>query len=148
MAASYLGGSSLSGKTGDKSQPSRGKADYWVVKTDKAGNLVWEQTFGGSGADELFSVKQINGNNYYLAGTSSSGKEGDKSQKSHSGKDYWLVKVDESGTKIWDKAFGGSKDDKLLASTFTDEGHYILAGSSNSDVSGDKSQASQGSNDY
>jgi len=143
-----LGGSSLSSKSGDKGENSRGISDYWVLKTDKDGILVWEKTFGGSGEDEIYSVRQIAGNNYYLAGTSNSSKGGDKSQESQGGNDYWLIKLNESGTNIWDKTFGGNKDDKLLASTFTNKDHYILAGSSNSDVSGDKSQPGQGSSDY
>ncbi|QMU31036.1 T9SS type A sorting domain-containing protein [Adhaeribacter radiodurans] len=144
----FLGGSSESGKSGDKNQASQGKSDYWTVKTDKDGNLLWEKSFGGSGVDEVYSVGRSHGENLFIAGTSSSDKEGDKSQTSQGGKDYWLIKLDENGTKLWDKSFGGSKDDELRASTFTDEGHYILAGTSYSDNSGNKSQASQGTSDY
>jgi len=143
-----LGGTSLSGKSGDKSQASQGGSDYWAVKTDKDGNLLWEKTYGGKGSDEVYSVRRSQGDNLYLAGTSESGISGDKGQKSQGGKDYWLIKLDENGTKLWDRTFGGSKDDELRASTFTDEGHYFLAGHSSSGASGDKSQASQGASDY
>jgi len=144
----FLGGSSLSGQSGDKSLASRGSSDYWLVKTDKDGALLWEESYGGSGQDEVYSVRRSHGNNLYVAGTSNSGIGVDKSQKSQGGKDYWLIKLDENGYKLWDKTFGGSKDDELHASTFTDEGHYILAGHSYSGASGNKSFASQGSSDY
>ncbi|RDC62516.1 T9SS type A sorting domain-containing protein [Adhaeribacter pallidiroseus] len=144
----FLGGSSVSNTSGDKSQPSRGGSDYWGVKVDKTGNLLWDKTFGGSGQDEVYSVRPSNGTNLYLAGTSTSGKNGDKSQASRGGKDYWLVKLDDKGTKIWDSGFGGSKDDELQASTYTTEGQYILAGHSVSQESGDKTQPSQGGSDY
>ncbi len=144
----FLGGSSLSGKSGDKSQASQGAADYWAVKTDKAGNLLWEKAYGGSGQEEAFSVRRSHGDNLYLAGTSESNISGDKSQKSQGGKDYWLIKLDEQGTKLWDRTFGGSQDDELRASTYTEEGHYYLAGYSYSGASGDKTQDSQGGSDY
>ncbi|PSR55162.1 hypothetical protein AHMF7605_17435 [Adhaeribacter arboris] len=144
----FLGGSSWSGKTGDKTQENQGGSDYWAVKTDKDGNLLWEKTFGGSGNDEVYSVRRSHGDNLYLAGTSDSGKNGDKSQESKGGKDYWLVKVNQQGAKVWDRTFGGAKDDELQASTYTDEGNYILAGTSYSDAGGDKSQASRGESDY
>jgi len=143
-----LGGTSLSGKSGDKTQSTQGGRDYWVVKTDKDGNLVWEKTYGSLGQDEVYSVGRSHGDNLFIAGTSNSGKNGNKSQASQGGKDYWLLKLDKNGTKIWDKTFGGNQDDELRASAFTDQGHYVLAGSSSSSISGDKTQASQGASDY
>jgi len=144
----FLAGSSESGQNGDKTQASRGGSDFWVVQTDKDGNLLWDKSYGGSGQDELYSVGRTKGDNLFLAGTSSSGANGDKSQASQGGKDYWMIKLDEHGIKQWDRTFGGSEEDELRASTFTNEGHYVLAGHSNSGAGGDKSQASQGSSDY
>ncbi|RDC66162.1 T9SS type A sorting domain-containing protein [Adhaeribacter pallidiroseus] len=144
----FLGGGSSSGQGGDKTQASRGDVDYWAVKTDKDGNLLWEKTYGGTGQDYAVSVRHSDGDNLYLAGYSTSGASGDKSQASRGGRDYWLIKIDANGTKLWDKGFGGDKDDNLSASTYTEQGHYLLAGTSYSGVSGDKTQASQGSGDY
>src|SRR5207253_7363321 len=135
-------------KSGDKNQASQGGSDYWVVKTDKDGDLVWEKTFGGGEQDEAYSVGRSYGDYLFVAGTSASGKSGDKSQVSQGKKDYWLIQLDEKGSKVWDKTFGGNKDDELRASTFTDEGNYILAGTSDSGNSGDKTQSSQGNTDY
>ncbi len=143
-----LGGTSTSDKSGDKTQENQRGSDYWVVKTDKDGSLLWEKTYGGNGQDEVYSVGRSHGENLFIAGTSNSGKNGDKSQAGQGDKDYWLLKLDKNGSKLWDKSFGGSKDDELRASTFTDQGHYVLAGSSYSNVSGDKTQASQGASDY
>src|SRR5690349_648453 len=39
-----LGGTSTSGVSGDKTQTSRGQADYWIVKVNSSGNIVWNKT--------------------------------------------------------------------------------------------------------
>src|SRR5688572_21684008 len=53
-----LGRQSSSGADGDKSQSSQSFQDYWIVKTDAAGNKQWDKRFGGSGSDILYSLQQ------------------------------------------------------------------------------------------
>nr|AIA14929.1 Por secretion system C-terminal sorting domain [uncultured bacterium] len=143
-----LGGSSDSNAGGDKKENSRGYSDFWVVKTNAQGTVEWNKTFGGDDTDQAYSIGQAPGGTYFMAGWSFSGKSGDKTQESQGGKDYWLVTLDQQGNKVWDRTFGGSKDDELRASTFTSQGYYVLAGHSYSGKSGDKTQASQGESDY
>jgi hypothetical protein len=50
--------------------------------------------------------------------------------------------------KQWDKTFGGSTWDQLRSAEQTSDGGYILGGESSSLLSGDKTQASQGLDDY
>jgi len=143
-----LGGISYSGIGGDKTQPSWGSLDYWIVKIDSLGVQQWDKHFGGTDDDELFSLQQTTDGGYILGGTSSSGISGDKTQLSWGGFDYWIVKIDSLGIGQWDKRFGGTGDDWLSSlSQTTDEG-YILGGYSNSGISGDKSQLSWGGSDY
>ncbi len=142
-----LGGSSASGKNGDKSQVSQGGSDYWVVRLDKNGNQLWDKAFGGNGQDEAYSLGNSN-QNFFIAGQSNSGVSGDKTQPSQGGTDYWLVKLSDTGEKIWDKTFGGSQNDELRASLPTLNGGYLLAGRSFSGPSGTKTQTSRGKSDY
>ena len=51
-------------------------------------------------------------------------------------------------TKQWDKTFGGSNNDDLSSLQQTSDGGYILGGYSASGISGDKTEASRGNNDY
>src|SRR5688500_11459252 len=53
-----LGGSSLSGISGDKTEGSQGSYDYWIVKLDATGNLTWQNTIGGTSSDELYAIQQ------------------------------------------------------------------------------------------
>ncbi len=139
---------SLSDKNADKSQPGRGGWDYWVVKVDSAGTKQWDKTFGGSGDDELRTLCITTDGGYLLGGRSLSGLDGDKTDSSRGGVDYWIVKINSKGILQWDKTFGGSDFDALEWLQQTADGGYILGGLSYSSVSGDKSENSRGDADY
>ncbi|MBA3647783.1 MAG: T9SS type A sorting domain-containing protein [Chitinophagales bacterium] len=143
-----LGGYSQSGISGDKTQASQGLYDYWIVKTDANGVKQWDARFGGSSDDYLNSIQQTADGGYILGGWSQSGISGDKTQASQGSYDYWIVKTDANGVKQWDTRFGGSSDDRLWSLQQTTDGGYILGGYSQSGISGDKTQASQGASDY
>ncbi|RDC63908.1 T9SS type A sorting domain-containing protein [Adhaeribacter pallidiroseus] len=145
----YLsGGYTNSGAIGDKTQISQGKNDYWIVKSDKNGKKQWDKRFGGYSDDYLNTVIQTQDGGYLLAGSSYSQQSGDKSQVSRGGRDYWIVKTDAQGNKLWDQRYGGTGDDELKKVIQLASGRYLLAGSSNSPQSGDKSQAGKGGQDY
>lgn len=133
-----LSGTSLSGNTGDKTEGTQGRYDYWVVKIDFAGNKLWDKRYGGSEIDFLYSVKATPDKGFLLAGSTDSGISGDKTQLSQGLRDYWVIKIDSAGNTLWDKRYGGSGFDNLSSIEAAPTGGYILAGGSRSDVSGDK----------
>lgn len=135
-----LGGTSWSDLGGDKTQPSWGSADYWIVKTDSAGTKQWDYRFGGIYGEVLYSVQQTTDGGYILGGSSGSEINGDKTQPNWGVWDYWIVKVDSTGIKQWDYRFGGDQYDNFLSLQQTTDGGYILGGHSNSGISGDKTQ--------
>ena len=67
-----LGGYSLSGISGDKSEESKGGYDYWIIKIDKDGNKEWDRTFGGNNYDMLYAIVTTSDGGYLLGGNSSS----------------------------------------------------------------------------
>jgi Secretion system C-terminal sorting domain len=148
-----LGGYSLSGISGNKSQPCVGGFDYWIIKLDSLGNKQWDKTYGGTDIDALTSLHQTNDGGYILGGYSSSGIGGDKSEAnvdtlSPFTYDYWFIKIDSLGNKQWDKTFGGTNNDYPRSLKQTADGGYIVGGYSNSNLSGDKSQNTFGLEDY
>ena len=136
-----LGGFSNSGISGDKSQATHGNSDYWVIKVDSTGNKQWDKRFGGSATDVLFSLQQTTDDGYILGGNSYSNISGDKTESSWGNSDYWVVKIDSTGNKQWDKRFGGTKNDVLATVIQTTDNKYLLGGSSNSGITGNKSQS-------
>ncbi|GGB83617.1 hypothetical protein GCM10011325_08960 [Dyadobacter sediminis] len=140
-----LGGTSKSGISGEKSQAGKGSADYWIVKISADGTKEWDQTYGGSGYDQLIAIHQTSDGGYILGGRSDSDAGGDKSSDDRSvtegGKgDYWIVKISSDGTKQWDKTIGGTGSDFLTSVKQTPDKGYILAGFSQSGKGADKSQ--------
>ena len=91
------GGKSWSNQSYEKTQNSRGGADYWVVKMDKRGKIQWDETIGSSGDDNYKSVIQTLDGGYALIGESFSNISGEKSENSRGGTDYWMVKLDSMG---------------------------------------------------
>ncbi len=142
-----LGGASLSESSGEKSEDSRGGFDYWVIKLDAQGNIEWEKTFGGESSDWLRDIIQTSDGGYLLGGTSSSEVSGEKSEPSRGENDFWVIKLDADGNKEWDHTYGGDKSDLLAQLQQTNDGGFILGGSSESDISGEKSEPNWGNDD-
>ena len=69
-----------------------GEGDYWTVKLDASGKLVWKQNWGGSSSDHLRSmIHDPVMNEYYLAGDAESG-DGDFTN-SYGETDFAIIKL-------------------------------------------------------
>jgi len=139
-----LGGYTWSNKSGDKSEPKKGYSDYWVVKLKADGSKEWDKTFGGKEGNTLTTLQTTHDGGYILGGNSDSRISGDKTQGTRGWNDYWIIKITADGSKVWDKRFGGTKDEDLQALQQTSDGGYILGGYSNSDAGGDKTENRKG----
>jgi hypothetical protein len=127
-----LAGSSLSSKTGNKTDDNHGDLDYWIWKMDEKGDLDWQKSFGGSGFDLLQSIKNTRDGGFILAGTSNSPKDFQKKEPCKGLADYWVIKLDAKGEELWQRTLGGSGQDELLCAFQTRDGGYMLGGSSSS----------------
>ncbi|HRH67024.1 MAG TPA: hypothetical protein PLU53_12050, partial [Bacteroidia bacterium] len=83
-----------------------GSSDVWLCKTDSAGQLLWEKTFGGSNNDIGTGIIQLSNGDLILSGYTAS-YDGDVSNQ-HGNFDCWIIKTNASGSIIWEKTFGGS----------------------------------------
>jgi len=115
-----------------------GSQDFWMVKLDISGNISWEKSFGFSGIDSGFSILQSSDNGYLLTGTldvtSSSGEGNSRSLSTkHAGGDYWVIKLDVNGNKLWSRYFGGTFTDTPHDAIETEDKGFIIVGGSDSD---------------
>jgi hypothetical protein len=151
-----LVGSSLSKKSGNKSQDNNGDLDYWIWKMKENGDLDWQKNIGGSGSDFLQSIALTNDAGYILAGTSNSEKGFDKEDTSKGQDDFWIIKLNAKGEQEWQKTIGGSGQERLQSIQQTRDGGYIIGGSSSSEPTskpelaknGEKTSATYGNLDY
>ena len=114
-----------------------GNLDFWVVKIDSNGTLLWQKTFGGSNAEVAYAIGSTADGGYIVAGSTLSAN-GDV-VGNHGSDDVWVIKLNSSGNLIWKKCYGGSGSDAAYAMDKTSDGGAILAGytkSSNGNVTG------------
>ena len=114
-----------------------GLGDAWVVKLSGTGNIMWQKVLGGSDGDQAHGIQQTTDGGTIVAGYTGS-NDGDV-LGNHGIKDAWVVKLNDTGNIMWQKALGGSDFDLAYAIHQTTDGGYIVAGGSSSndgDVSG------------
>jgi uncharacterized delta-60 repeat protein len=97
-----------------------GNADFFLIKTDANGNIIWAKTYGGTSYDWASSVQQTSDGGYILAGFTGSFGAGNA--------DFFLIKTDANGNIIWAKTYGGTNDDRARSVQQTSDGGYIVAG--------------------
>jgi len=115
-----------------------GSSDYWIVKLDATGNLVWQKTLGGSSDDIAYAIQQTSDGGYIATGFTFS-NDGDVSGNHNPDSDGWVVKLDAAGNLLWQKAIGGVGGDFATAIQQTTDGGYIVGGysaSNDGDASG------------
>jgi hypothetical protein len=124
----YIVAGSSSSNDGDVTK-NQGDLDYWVVKLSSVGVIEWQKSIGGTNVDVAISILQTTDKGYIVAGYSYS-FGGDVS--GHFGitenSDFWVVKLTSNGQIEWDRALGGSGDDKCFSVHQTSEGGFIFAG--------------------
>ena len=95
-----------------------------MLKLDSNGTVQWEKTYGGTDSDSARSIQQTSDGGYIVAGRTLSYGAG--------GWDFWIIKLNSSGTVQWEKTYGGSFTDIARSIQQTSDGVYIVAGQTNS----------------
>lgn len=112
--------------------------DVWLARFDAEGNELWNRTFGEAGSMEIaYSVQPTIDGGFIIAGTKNLTTFQDFThQMSYnpdiSNSDAWIIKTDAKGNEIWNKTFGGIRDDFANSIQLTSDGGYIVAGSTTS----------------
>ena len=106
-----------------------GNLDFWVLKLTSIGNIVWERAYGGGGDDWANSAQQTSDGGFIVAGSSDSFGAGLS--------DFWLLKLTSSGIIEWQTPYGDSGEEAAFSIQQTDDGGFVVAGSTNSYSVGD-----------
>lgn len=98
--------------------------------------------------DKITLTSTIADGGFLLGGQSFSNASRDKSDNNRGDWDFWVVKINSNGQKQWDKTYGGLDNDVMSTLVLTSDGGFLLGGSSNSSLFGEKSEGSRGDWDY
>jgi len=120
--------------------------DFWVVRVDDGGNLLWSQNYGGSGEDRAYYIKEANDGNFIVSGSTYS-NNGDVSSN-FGGSDFWVMKIDVLGNMLWEQSFGGQGSEWAWALDITDDAGVIITGRSNTNNNTGNVSSNNGSNDF
>nr|WP_315197688.1 T9SS C-terminal target domain-containing protein [uncultured Flavobacterium sp.] len=121
---------------GDVTNIPGGSQDFWVVKLNLTGDIVWQKAFGETANDAAYSVQQTKDGGYIMVGSS-----GLKDI------DAIVIKLNDKGNIEWQKPMGGSEYDEVKSIQQTKDNGYILAGISNS-TDGDLENISSGNRGF
>jgi len=116
------GGYVFSGCTGSFGA---GSVDIWILKLSSAGDIEWQETYGGRYDDKSRSIQQTIDGGYIVAGWTNSFSDGCDD-------DIWILKLSSEGDIEWQKSYGESRDDEAQSIQQTIDGGYIVAGWTNS----------------
>lgn len=113
-------------------------------------STLWQKDIPSGTQDFLSTMSVTLDGQIMIAGSSIRSRDPQVSSGGSSinnGYDYHVLKLGQRGNRLWDKWFGGSRHDYLVATTTTREGGFLLAGTSYSNKSGDKKNHNDGGSD-
>jgi hypothetical protein len=89
---------------------------------------MWEKSYGGSGNDIAYCIRQTTDGGYIFAG-SSTVNDGDVT--SNTGwQDFWIVKIDTAGVIQWQRSMGTAYTDYVTSIEQTNDGGFVFTGPS------------------
>ena len=108
--------------------------DYWVIKINPAGDILWSKCYGGYVYDIPGSVIETTDGNYVIAGYTNS-VDGDVTVQ-HGSYDAWIIKIQPDGDLIWQKSFGSGPEDYAYSIIEDENNDLVFAGHSRSNYTG------------
>ncbi|MBI3502382.1 MAG: T9SS type A sorting domain-containing protein [Bacteroidetes bacterium] len=103
---------------------SQGYDDVYILKTSSNGTLQWSKTFGSSGYDEGYSIQPTNDGGFIIGGMTTSFGAGYA--------DMYILKTTSTGNLQWSKTFGGIQSEDASWTQQTNDGGFIIGGSTTS----------------
>lgn len=109
-----------------------GGSDFWVIRTNSSGDIVWEKTYGGTNNDEAMSVTKLSNGNYLVIGRSNSNDKNIKNPKGDY--DGWFIIIDDNGKLVNQKNFGSKGHEVLEQAIHINGRKYVAVGYTRDDL--------------
>ncbi|MXN91130.1 T9SS type A sorting domain-containing protein [Flavobacterium sp. Sd200] len=142
-----VGGNSASSTTGNKNKANKKGTDYWILRLDEKGEVLWQETYNTGKVDLLTSLVENSDGTFLIGGYAQTEVMGTTKKDKKDINDYVAIKIAHDGEELWRRTIGSNGEDKLKKLIETRDGGYLLAGTSKGDISRDKNSG-KGSNDF
>lgn len=106
----------------------------YTILSSQAPAIQWQKNYGGTNSDVANIIQKTNDGGYIFAGSNSS-NNGDATEMKGI-YDIWVVKINSVGSIQWQKSVGGESYDYPKEIKQTNDGGYIVIGSTES-ITGD-----------
>ena len=106
------------------------QSNLLLMKVDTLGNVLWQKVYGGDGDEQGAKVIEASDGGYAVAGYSTSNNDAEPN--------WYVLRTDKDGNKLWDKQFGGSSDDRALSIAETYDKGFVVTGYTGSGDGGRK----------
>lgn len=110
--------------------------DVYIVRTDKNGEILWENHFGERYIDHGFSVVENEAGELVIAGTKGGFYNPTSTDYLNPDAEIYIIKTDEYGQEIWQKTYGGTGHDWAKSIIQAPGGGYFVCGSTQSEGAG------------
>ena len=124
----YLLCSSYSSDGDISNDPYPESTDFWIVKIDSSGNILWEKILGGNILDQMWTGTPTADGGVVAFGWTGS-QDGDVTVN-YGAYDMWMVKVNSEGEKEWDFSIGTNDFDYGQAIIQTSDEGFLVGGTS------------------
>ena len=132
--SNYIIGGSFSSDGDISNDPYPNSGDYWIIKIDSIGNIIWDRIVGGPGDEQIWTGTKTSDGGIIAFGNTKAG--GGDVANFYGYDDMWMVKLSSVGTKEWDFTIGTSWIDVGKAIIETNDGGYLSGGSSQIEAGG------------
>ena len=113
--------------------------------TMSAQQTLWQRDIKSSSQDFLSQITTTIDGQYLITGSSIQPPKA--GSKQNNGYDFHLIKLNQEGNPIWEKYFSGNNHDYLSSTVTTQDGGFLISGTSYSGKGLDKKEDSKGSSD-
>jgi hypothetical protein len=122
VAATTDGGFAVGGST---LLPGPAERQAWILKLDSRGRLLWQRTFGQLLDDGVFHIAAMPDRGLIAVGYSQ--------ELSDRGYELWALRLDENGSRLWERRLGHGVFDAGTSVAPTWDGGLVVAGVTSAD---------------
>jgi glycine cleavage system H lipoate-binding protein len=105
---------------GSTSSTDNGDSDFWLLKLDRQGQLLWQKKYGDSAEEKGQVVLNSADGGYILLGTVADFSTGLN--------DVLVIKTDSQGEVLWQKTYGNDGSNQVTTAQLTPEGDILFGG--------------------